>query len=287
MSVPRIDPIKYDYVVTRIRKVCKDYGLTEVFLNDINSTLSCCEQPENARTFEWNGTLYALPQTQQMNEEVVLLNNPHLKGIFNITTSYRLEQNPVPNRHSDIFSLFEIELQVDQRGMIEFQKKILLELGIKPFHGDSFPEIDYLDACAKYGVEEIGNEEEAKLCIDLDSPAVFLKNFPASTLPFFNMARNGDIYEKVDVIIGKNCGMETIGSSCRSNDPNDMRNLFRTASGGAYSKYLYDMFGEERINKELEEYLSNKFFTRSGMGIGLARLVYACQSLGIFDHLDQ
>jgi hypothetical protein len=81
--------------------------------------------------------------------------------------------------------------------------------------------------------------------------------------------------------------MEIIGSSERSTDANEMREMFHTVSNGEYCKKLYDEFTEERVEKELEEYLSLPFKQRSGMGIGMTRLVYACQTLGIFDHLDQ
>jgi aspartyl/asparaginyl-tRNA synthetase len=289
MSIPSINPKHYHYVVKKLRKVCDDYGLTECYLGDINSTLSACEQPETLRTFDWRGVQYSLPQTSQMAlEECIMKNSNGYKGFYNISTSYRDEETLVPNRHKRIFPLYEVELKCDFEEMIQFQKALLLELGIKPFHGDDFPRIDYLDACQKYGVDEIGHEEEKKLCQDLNSPAVFLCKFPLSTSPFFNMKLDGNVALKVDVIIGhpfEGVPMEVIGSSERSCDVNHMRQQFYTISDGQYAQALFDAFGKERIEKELEEYLSNTFFTRSGMGIGLSRLVYACESLGLFKDL--
>jgi hypothetical protein len=40
-----------------------------------------------------------------------------------------------------------------------------------------------------------------------------------------------------------------------------------------------ELFGRERVEKELEEFLSNKFFDRFGAGIGMTRLMRAYQLL--------
>lgn len=287
---PSMKPQHYAYVMKKLREVCDNYGLTECYLNDFNSTLSACESPESLRTFEWDSVKYSLPQTKQMDIERLVSEHPECKGFYNIGNSYRLEPNPVQNRHKDIFCIADIELQGDLEELMKFQKQILLGLGIKPFHGDDFPQIDYLDACKKYGVDEIGHDEEIRLCQDFNSPAVFLCKFPLSTSPFFNMEIEGDVALKIDVIIGNPNGgqpMETFGSAQRSCDPDHMRKMFYTISNGQYAQALYNEFGKERIDKELEEYLSLKFIPRSGMGIGMNRLVFACETLGLFDHLDQ
>ena len=49
------------------------------------------------------------------------------------------------------------------------------------------------------------------------------------------------------------------------------------------SKLLFELFGEKRVEKELEEFLSHKFFPRYGRGIGLTRLISA---LKIYNNLN-
>ena len=78
--------------------------------------------------------------------------------------------------------------------------------------------------------------------------------------------------KKIDVILG---GMETIGSAERSTDKEQMRNTFHTISNGEYAELLYKLFGKERVEKELEEFLEFEFFPRSGGGIGMQRLMTA------------
>ena len=88
------------------------------------------------------------------------------------------------------------------------------------------------------------------------------------------MSRNqdGKTSKKIDVILG---GMETIGSAERSTDVEQMRDTFHTITDGAYAKLLFDKFGKERVEAELEEFLAHDFFPRVGGGIGMTRMIAA------------
>ena len=52
-----------------------------------------------------------------------------------------------------------------------------------------------------------------------------------------------------------------------------MRKLFYTIIDGGYAGKLYELFGHDRVEKELEEFLSFDFFPRFGGGIGISRLI--------------
>jgi len=100
-----------------------------------------------------------------------------------------------------------------------------------------------------------------------------IKNFPNETSPFWNMKQNGDgTAAKIDVILG---GMETIGSAERSSNPEEMREMFYTISDGMYANLLHGQFGKERVERELDDFLSLDFIPRVGGGIGLTRLINA------------
>jgi aspartyl/asparaginyl-tRNA synthetase len=285
-----MNPKHYHYVVNKLRQYFNEQGLIECYLNDNPSILAACEDVANLHTYNWGGTSFAHMQTSQMLlEKLCLEEGKDFKGYYNMCNSFRLEKNPVKNRHAEKgqFALLECEGPWDQRGMIQFQKGMLRSLGIHPWQGDDFPEITYKEACLKYGVHEIGHEEEIKLCHDLNSPVVFLKDFTYNSFPFWNMKKQGDVALKVDILIGNVQPMEVVGSAERSCNKEEMRECFHTISNGQYAQFLYNEFGKERVEKELEEYLSHNFIQRSGMGIGMNRLVYACETLGLFDHLDQ
>jgi hypothetical protein len=92
-----------------------------------------------------------------------------------------------------------------------------------------------------------------------------------------NMFRNDrGTFNKIDVIL---YGQETIGSAERSSDKKVMKELFYTISDGGYAGKLFELFGKERVEKELEEFLSLDFFARFGGGIGLTRLARAYEML--------
>jgi hypothetical protein len=84
------------------------------------------------------------------------------------------------------------------------------------------------------------------------------------------------IFNKVDVIL---YGQETIGSAERSCDVEKMREMFYTIENGGYCAKLFELFGKERVEKELEEFLSMEFFPRYGGGIGMTRLARAYELL--------
>lgn len=277
MSAPTIDPMDYHKVSQRLRKFFDEKGLIECYTQSILSILAACEDVTTLGTFRYLNLVYPLIQTNQMNlEYIILTDHSSSGGYFTTTTSYREEPNPVPGRHSVLpFNLFEFETLADFNGLIQFEKDLLESIGF----GDQskFVEVNYLDMCEKYGTDELTHEHEMQLYKDY-GPVVFLKYFPESTSPFWNMKRESGLANKVDVII---CGIETIGSAERSVDATEMRELFHTITNGDYANILYEKFGKERVEKELEAFLSLPFCTRSGAGIGISRLIKGMKELNI------
>ena len=131
----------------------------------------------------------------------------------------------------------------------------------------NFKILKYNGWAENYGTKELDHEHEKSIGQGM------ITDFPEWTSPFWNMARNDDgTSKKIDVILG---GMETIGSAERSTDKEQMRDTFHTISDGQYAELLYKLFGKERVEKELDEFLEFDFFPRSGGGIGMQRLMTA------------
>jgi aspartyl/asparaginyl-tRNA synthetase len=200
--------------------------------------------------------------------EYELLKNPEWNGVYCISTSYRQEKSPIPGRHELIFPMFEFESKGTMKDMLKLESELLDYLGFdKPVN------VNYDDVCEEYGgVEILEDEHETKMWNEKGS-VVSLQNFPYRTNPFWNM-KEGDnkIFNKVDVIL---FGQETIGSAERSCNVEEMRHNFYTIENGGYSAKLFELFGKERVEKELEEFLSHEFFPRFGGGIGMTRLARA------------
>ncbi len=258
----------YNELVQKMRQFFLNKNFIEVPTQSRLSILAACENPHSVKTFEYNGEIWPLPQTGQMWLEYELLKNPEWEGVFCISTSYREEKNPIPGRHEMIFPMFEFESKGGMKELLKLESELLEYLGF-----DSLVEVNYEDVCEKYGgVPILENEHEQRMWEEKGS-VISLQNFPRRTNPFWNMKHNnGEIFNKVDVIL---YGQETIGSAERSSDVEKMKEMFYTIENGGYSAKLFELFGKERVEKELEEFLSLNFFERFGGGIGLTRMARA------------
>ena len=258
----------YNELVQKMRTFFLNKGFKEVPTQSRLSILAACENPHSIATFNYNGEIWPLPQTGQMWLEYELLKNPEWEGVFCISTSYRQEKSPIPGRHELIFPMFEFESKGGIKEMLKLESELLSWLGFK-----SPVEVTYDDVCNEYGgVEILEDEHETKMWKE-KGPVVSLQNFPLRTNPFWNMRQgSNDIFNKVDVIL---YGQETIGSAERSCNVEEMRDNFYTIEDGGYCAKLFELFGKERVEKELEEFLSFNFFPRFGGGIGMTRLARA------------
>jgi aspartyl/asparaginyl-tRNA synthetase len=263
------DVVLFNEVTQKLRAFFLQKGFIEVPTQDRLSILAACEDPSTVATFNYLGEVWPLPQTGQMWLEYELLTKPELPGVFCVSTSYRNEQHPIPGRHKVIFPMFEFE----SRGTIEDLKKLEGELLEHMGFGSEkdFIHKEYDELKKYYDAEELSHKEENKMEKDF-SHTVFLGQFPIYTSPFWNMKKNGEYANKIDVIL---YGNETIGSAERSSNKDEMRQQFETISDGGYAQKLYDLFGRERVQKELNDFLSFDFFPRYGGGIGITRMMDA------------
>ena len=258
----------YNELVQKMREFFLNKNFKEVPTQSRLSILAACENPHSVKTFEYSGEIWPLPQTGQMWLEYELLKNPEWEGVFCVSTSYREEKNPIPGRHELIFPMFEFESKGSVDDMLKLESELLEWLGF-----DSPVNVKYNDVCEEYGgVSILEDEHEQKMWNEKGS-VVSLQQFPLRTNPFWNMKhREEGIFNKVDVIL---YGQETIGSAERSCNVEEMREMFYKIEDGGYSQKLFDLFGKERVEKELEEFLSFDFFPRFGGGIGMTRLARA------------
>ena len=270
------DIVAFSKVVNKMRQFCLDKNFIEVNTQDRLSILAACEDPSTVATYEYVGQTWPLPQTGQMWLEYELLTRPEIPGVFCVSTSFRNEKNPIPGRHKIVFPMFEFELKGKLEDLEKFEIELLEYLGFGDKNKYFYKKYD--DLKDFYGVKELKSEHENKMLDDF-GPVVFCKEFPSYTSPFWNMKRKDKDYSsKIDVIL---CGNETIGSAERSVNKVEMKEEFHTISGGGYAEKLYELFGKERVEKELEDFLSLDFFPRCGGGIGMTRIIDAVKKLGI------
>ena len=272
-----IDPKKFTEATTALRSFFLSRGFEEVHTQNRLSILAACEDPTTVATYNYAGEVWPLPQTGQMWLEYELLNRPDVPGFFCVSTSYREEKNIKEGRHDIIFPMFEFEMPGDIHDLEEMEKDLCEHMGFGVKQG--VVDKDYLEWCEYFKVEELEHEHEEAMCKNWQGRVCMIKNFPNYTSPFWNMKQNGDgTAAKIDVIIS---GQETIGSAERSSDPDEMIKMFHTISDGLYANLLYDTFGKNRVDKELEDFLSLNFIPRVGGGIGVTRLLHALKDYDV------
>lgn len=264
----------YSKIVTLLREFFQKKGFIEVPTQSNLSILAACEDPKTVGQFVFGGKAWPLPQTGQVVLEEVLLMNPDVEGVFCITTSFRDEPDPIEGRHDLIFPMFEFEGKGDINDLKKTEKELLRHLGFK----EEVVSVNYSDCCKKYNTDLLEAEHEELMQKDFGN-LISLENFPETSHPFWNMKhiREG-IFNKVDVIL---YGMETIGSAERSCNSKEMRSFFNSVSDGEYKKLLFNKFTEERVMKELNEYLALKMIPRYGAGIGITRMERAMKLAGL------
>ena len=60
-----------------------------------------------------------------------------------------------------------------------------------------------------------------------------------------------------------------------------MFTMFHEISDGMYADLLYKLFGKDRVDIELNDFLGLDFFPRVGGGIGITRLLHAMNDYSI------
>ena len=275
-----IDPKKFTEATTLLRSFFLDRGFQEVHTQNRLSILAACEDPTTVATYNYAGEVWPLPQTGQMWLEYELLNNPDVPGFFCISTSYREEKNITEGRHAIIFPMFEFEFPGNIKDLENMERELCQHMGFGNKH--TIVDKDYLEWCDYfdlYNGEELTHKHEEEMCKRWQGRVCMIKNFPNYTSPFWNMRQNGDgTAAKIDVIIS---GQETIGSAERADDPKEMRDQFMSISDGMYADLLFEKFGHERVEKELDDFLGLDFFPRVGGGIGITRLLHAMNDYSI------
>ena len=269
-----IEPKKFTKTVDLLRSFFLNKGFLEVHTQNRLSILAACEDPFNVATYNYAGQVWPLPQTGQMWLEYELLTRPEEKGFFCVSTSYRQEPNAIEGRHDIIFPMFEFEMPGDINDLKKMEYELCEYLGMPVAM-----EKTYREWQEHYGltyIDELEAEHETKMHEEYIS--TMITDFPEFTSPFWNMSRNegGGTSKKIDVILG---GMETIGSAERSTDVEQMRDTFHTITDGAYASLLFELFGKERVEAELEEFLKHDFFPRVGGGIGMTRMISALDKI--------
>lgn len=280
-----INPQDFNILISKLRCFFMQNGFLETFPQPKLTILAACEDPKTVRSFEFGGDIFPLTQTNQMCLEEELMLDSSIDGLFCLTASYRDEPNPIPGRHMKSFPMFEAEHKGNFDHLIETISNCCVHLGLVD-HKDDIPVFTYDELCDHYSTNELTSEHETLMWKEYGD-VVAITYFPESTNPFFNMRDNGfnskgdKISNKVDFIV---CGQETFGCAERETNVDIMRKNFYTISDGEYAGLLFDKFGKERVESELENFLNLPMIDRWGFGCGITRLLRGMKIKGVLNN---
>jgi hypothetical protein len=211
-------------------------------------------------------------------------------GYFCVSTNYKNKKNSLK-----ISPLFEFTSKGNMSDLIKLEKELLDYLKFpkrfienSPVYEDfapndlqgvernwainsigcsmTYPDGDYTEMANMYKVNKLSDEHNTRIGKEY-GPVFFLKNPPIDKNKFWNSGKGG-----VNVILE---GVQTIVSGERSSDVNEMRERFEKGNDGCYANTLYHHFGKEKVQKELDEYLSKDFFERYYGSISLSEVISA------------
>jgi aspartyl/asparaginyl-tRNA synthetase len=275
----------YGFLVSKFIGFCERQGFVFVNAQSKRSILAACEDPRTVVSYELDGEKWPMKQTNQMELEKLLMLNPDWRGVFCLTTSTRDEPREtfIKGRHQRQFDMFEFEGRVERwndgmNSLARFNNGVFGAFG---FSGARM--IDYETACGEFSTDELSANHELELAKRYGN-FLLLNDFPERTSPFFNMKRYDEssgkvgLVQKTDVEL---CGVECGGTAVRECDVDIMRDRFGKISEGEYAGLLYELFGKERVNAELDEFLALPMIPRYGGGIGVYRTAKAMEQLGL------
>lgn len=260
----------YEYVVNKLTEFFKSKKFLEVSRQNSLGTLVGCDDPFNVETFSYGNDdhVWPLPQSREMLLEYEILKHPEIEGYFCLTTSYRLEKRHNDRKHYNYLPLFNFETHGNIYDLAKLERELLNYLG---YNKDDIKMATYEEMQEKYEVENLEDKHEEKMETDIGK-AVLLHDFPEEIKFFWNLKcdiRTKSV-RKIDVILS---GQRTISSAEKEDDKDTMKRRFKTIMNGKYKEKLYELFGEERTNKELEYYLNHDFFERIGGCIDITTLI--------------
>lgn len=149
----------------------------------------------------------------------------------------------ITNREDKL--VFDFVMNTDIQDLIELERELLEFLG---FIATAIPVVHYSD-----------NASYNDIC--------FLDHFPNHIYPRWNRKQKDDQYaEQVNLMIKGNEVISAFELSCNKCD---MRNIFYNQHIGQ----LNQLFGEERVQRELESFFNRDFITRSCGTIDIHKMI--------------
>ena len=278
--------------ISLLKRHLNKLGLREVYLQHNTGILVFEDiRQKHYPVYKSYENFVPLPQTNRVCLDKLYLDNVKYnvndKGLYCISTNYNNgEVKPV------------IEYISKNTRLIDFHKDLLDSIGFnryseQPLFVSPIPDAAIIDIYASkinsYTIIKCGkfidkwnnkciNHYSYKIINDYYNEVGFLIHKPKSASPCWTFQHSDDYVNTLDVIVN-NCSV--IQSAEKSTSIDDMKTAFNTKDNGNYKLILDKLFGENRVNCELESYLNREFTSRIGGSIDIVALANAMQKYNI------
>ena len=240
----------YDKVIYKIRFFFKEKGFIEVFTQN---NFSVIEPMTNSELFTQHSPEIYYPQTKQIQLDQFLLENPQESGFFSI--SYQFQENT-------LYPFIEFTSNDNIR---QFYTEFFNYMGLN----QSVSENEYDDICNFYEINTLTDDIFSRINQDYGTISC-IDNFPERVTSSWNIQWNdteSHYYKNMILINGINI-MNLFEKSCNTVK---MYNMFHTDN--IYLQQLYQRFGEDRVENELNEFLQKDFLPRIGGTIDITKII--------------
>lgn len=236
---------KYHSVVTLVREFFSDRDFVEADIQSKVSLLSGFLNIDNIVTFHHKGRIWPVHSSNMLELDKWFLSNMDNvgDGVFCTTHSY--------SKNGKIRPLIEFEFNGHYKDAVNFVLEFTDFLG---FEEDYI--LQYDEICEHYSETDITNalknnlrEDFGNCCIIVDPPAV-------DDEVYWNVKVDDKMTYNIDCIL---CGNVAIQSRELETDVDVMKTRFLAHPD--YQK-LVNTFGKNRVNSEIENYLSLDHFVR-------------------------
>ncbi len=263
--------LHYNAMVRSLRSFFQDKkGFIEVPAQS-RPSIFATQTAESIGQFAVNNIPFPLPQSNLLCLDYEMLKNPEWKGVYSISTRYQDDSTP---EQESTCPIFEFCVPGNCNDLKRFHDELLLFLGFE----QSIPLL-YEEVCKKYETQSLQAYHKATLAQEI-SAVITLEDFPSRTFPFWNTKYAGNgVYHKSETLLH---GISVITSQEQETNGEKLREGFFSLNQGKYAQSLVARFGKERVNRDLEEYLSLPMLDRFASTIDLSKLANALEMAGIF-----
>ena len=275
-------------------------GLTEAYIQHNTGVLAFdkISKTTHCPSYMSNEKVVPLPHTNKIALDKLYLDNiayfrnspDEFKGVFTHTTSYRdgyampmieyvLNAN-ISITHSELMIMLGFDKFIDKSSIEYVPASFAGSQELASFFASrvyGYRIVTYSDIANRWRITTI-NDKNYDFINEYYGKVAFLKYAPHNVSPCWTVSKNSDYVHSLEVIVNNTCVITAIE---KSTCPDEMRTGFNMKDNGKYKEIMYNLFGEARVESELESYFNRNMTPRISGTIDMLKLTSAMEKYNI------